>query len=56
MDLTKLTPLLLTGFALYALWRFGGPEGKGMALGVAGYMAINQIPGVRDGVQTRLVA
>lgn len=56
MDTTKLVPLAITAAALYAVWKFGTPEMKGAALGVAGLIAINQVPVVRDGVTARLVA
>lgn len=49
-------PLLITGGVLFALWKFGGPMGKGAALGVAGVMAVNQVPVVRDGLTARLAA
>jgi hypothetical protein len=42
--------------ALYAAYRYGPAEVKGMALGVAGIVLINQIPMVRDAAQVRLVA
>lgn len=56
MDFSKLVPLLITGGLLYAAYKFGPPEAKGMALGAAGVILLNQIPVARDGLQTRLVA
>lgn len=59
MDLTNLSPLMklaITGAALYFAYKHGSPEVKGMALGAAGVMALNQIPVVREGAGVRLVA
>lgn len=50
-----LVPILLTGGAAFLLWKFGGPMGKGAALGVAGVMLANQIPPVRAGLNAQLV-
>lgn len=44
----------LTGAVVYAAWKWGGPEVKGAALGVAGVVLLNQVPVVRDGMYTRL--
>ena len=55
-DLSPLMKLLLTAGALWAAWKWGNPEVKGMALGAAGYLLLNQIPVLRDGTNVRLVA
>ncbi len=56
MDTSKLVTLAVTLGALYAAYRFGNGAMKGAALGVAGVMVANNLPYVRDGLQTRLVA
>jgi hypothetical protein len=56
LDMSKLTTLLITGVAIWAAWKYGNPEVKGMALGAAGAILLNQIPVVRDGAAVRLVA
>jgi len=53
---SPLVKLGLTGLVLFAAWKWGTPEVKGMALGAAGVMLLNQIPLVRDGTSMRLVA
>jgi hypothetical protein len=53
---TPVMALAITGAAIYAAYHYGPPEVKGMALGAAGAIAINQIPVVRDGLGVRLVA
>lgn len=54
--LSPLMKLLVTAGVLYAAWKYGSPEIKGMALGAAGVIALNQLPVVRDGANVRLVA
>jgi hypothetical protein len=56
MDTTKLVPLAITLAALFAAWKWGNGEVKGMALGAAGFVLLNQLPVARDGLQARLVA
>lgn len=56
MDLSKAMPLVITLGVLYAAYKFGPPVVKGMALGAAGFIALNQIPVARDGANVRLVA
>ncbi len=56
MDTQGLMKLGITAAVLFAAWKWGTPEMKGMALGAAGVIALNQIPVARDGLQTRLVA
>lgn len=59
MDLSNLSPLAklaITAAALYFAYKHGGPEVKGMALGAAGAIALNNIPVVREGAAVRLVA
>lgn len=53
---SPLFKLLITGAAVWAAWKYGSPEVKGMALGVAGAIVLNQLPVVRDGANVRLVA
>ena len=55
-DLSPLVKLAITAGALWAAWKWGNPEVKGMALGAAGYVLLNQIPLARDGANVRLVA
>lgn len=59
MDTSNLSPLmklLITGAAVWAAWKYGSPEVKGMALGAAGTILLNQLPVVREGADVRLVA
>ena len=59
MDTSTWSPLmklLVTGGILYFAYKHGGPEIKGMALGAAGAIALNQIPVAREGAAVRLVA
>lgn len=59
MDTSTLSPMVklaITLGALYMAYKHGGPEIKGMALGAAGAIALNQIPLARDGAGVRLVA
>ena len=56
MDTSKLLAIGALGALLFAAYRYGSPEMKGAALGVAGMVVINQLPIVRDGLQARLVA
>jgi hypothetical protein len=56
MNTTALLPFAITAGLVYAAWKFGSPEIRGMALGVGGLMLINQIPMARDGLNVRLVA
>jgi hypothetical protein len=59
MDTTQLSPLvklMITAGALWAAWKYGTPEVKGMALGAAGMILLNQLPVVREGAAVRLVA
>lgn len=53
---SPIAKLALTAGVLYAAWKWGSPEMKGMALGAAGVIALNQIPMVREGANVRLVA
>ncbi len=55
-DLSQLTKLAITGAAIWAAWKYGNAEVKGMALGAAGVVLLNQLPVVRDGANVRLVA
>lgn len=48
--------LAITLGVLYAAYKYGPNVVKGMALGAAGIIALNQIPTVRDGASVRLVA
>lgn len=50
MDTTKLMSLAITAGILYAAWKFGPAEVKGMALGVAGVMIARQIPYVQNNI------
>lgn len=59
MDTSKLDPMVklgATALVLWLAWKFGPPEVKGMALGAAGVIALNQIPIAREGAAVRLVA
>jgi hypothetical protein len=58
MDTTQLSPIMKLAITLGALWaayKFGPPELKGMALGAAGIIALNQVPIVREGANVRLL-
>lgn len=54
--MNDLMKLAITGAALFAAWKWGNAEMKGMALGAAGVIILNQVPMVRDGANVRLVA
>lgn len=54
--LSPIMKLAVTAAALYWAYKHGSPEVKGMALGAAGAMLLNQIPVIRDGAEVRLVA
>lgn len=56
MDTSKLIQLGITAAAVWAAWKYGNGFVKTAAAGVAGYVVANQVPLVRDGVNTRLVA
>lgn len=59
MDTSTMSPLVklaITGAALYFAYKSGSPEIKGMALGAAGIILLNQVPVVREGAAVRLVA
>jgi hypothetical protein len=53
---SNLVKLAVLAGVLYAAYKYGPAEVKGMALGVAGSVLLNQIPMVRDAAQVRLVA
>lgn len=53
---SPIAKLAITGAVLYAAWRWGNQEMKIAALGAAGYIALQQIPVVRDGAAVKLVA
>ena len=53
---SNLMKLAVTAGVLFVAWKYGTPEIKGMALGAAGVIALNQIPFARDGQDVRLVA
>lgn len=53
---SPLAKLALTGAALWAVYKYGPNWARGMALGAAGVVALNQVPLVRDGANVRLVA
>jgi hypothetical protein len=53
---SNLVKLAITAGVLFVAWKYGSPEVKGMALGAAGAIVLNQIPVVRDGADVRLVA
>jgi hypothetical protein len=55
MDTTKLVPLAITLAALYAVYRWGPGAAKGMALGAAGVVLLNQIPVVKQGLNAPLL-
>ncbi len=48
--------LAITLGALYAAYKYGPDWMKGLALGAAGTVLVNQLPVVRDGASVRLVA
>lgn len=48
--------LALTAGALWLVWKHGPDWARGLAMGAAGYVAIRQIPIVRDGADVRLIA
>lgn len=59
MDTSQINPWVKVAIAagvIYAGWKWGSPEVKGMALGAAGVFLVNQIPVVRDGANARLLA
>jgi hypothetical protein len=56
MNTSALMTLGITGALLWAAWKYGNAEVKGMALGAAGVVLLNQIPVARDGLNTRLLA
>ncbi len=59
MDTSNLSPLVklaITAAVLWFAYKNGSAEVKGMALGAAGVIALNQLPVVRDGAAVRLVA
>lgn len=59
MDTSTMSPLFklaVTLGVLYAAHKYGSPEVKGMALGAAGAILLNQIPVAREGAAVRLVA
>lgn len=56
MNTTGLLSLGITAAFLFAAWKYGNAEMKGMALGAAGFIVLNQIPTVRDGASVRLIA
>lgn len=53
---SPLMKLLLAGGVIAAAYKWGNAEMRIAALGAAGFIALNQIPTVRDGLNTRLVA
>ena len=53
--LSPVMKLLVAAGAVYAAYHFGGSVVKTLALGAAGYMVLNNIPVLQDGLQTRLV-
>jgi hypothetical protein len=53
---SNLMKLAALAGVLYAAYRYGPAEAKGMVLGVAGVVLLNQIPMARDAAQVRLVA
>lgn len=59
MDTTNLSPavkLAITLAALYAAYQYGPAWMRGLAIGAAGTLALNQLPVLRDGANVRLVA
>ncbi len=48
MDTQKLLSLAIAGGIVYIAYRFGPPEVKGAALGVAGVIVARQVPYVRE--------
>jgi hypothetical protein len=57
MDLSNpLIRLAITAGALWAIHKYGPGWAKGLALGAAGTIALNQLPVIRDGQTVRLVA
>jgi hypothetical protein len=59
MDTSTLSPavkLAITAAALFAAYKYGPEWVKGLAIGAAGTIALNQIPVVRDGAGVRFVA
>jgi hypothetical protein len=48
--------LALTAAALWAAYKYGNNTIRGLAMGAAGAIVLNQIPVVRDGADVRLVA
>lgn len=51
---SPLFKLALTAAALWAAYRYGPAWMKGLAIGAAGTIALNQIPVVRDGAAVRV--
>lgn len=56
MDTQKLLTMAITAGAVWAAWKYGNGFVKTAAAGVAGYVVANQVPFVRDGIKTQLVA
>ena len=59
MDTSTLSPLAklaITAGILYAAYKYGPDWIKGLAIGAAGTIALNQVPLARDGAAVRLVA
>lgn len=59
MDTTQLSPMVklaITAAALYGAYHYGPNWMKGLAIGAAGFVALNQVPVIRDGMAVRLVA
>lgn len=53
---SPIAKLALTGVVLYLAYKHGSPQIKGMALGAAGLIVLNQVPVVRDGASVQLIA
>ena len=53
---SPIAKLGITLGALYFAYRYGSPQVKGMALGAAGLILLNQVPVVRDGASVQLIA
>lgn len=53
---SPIAKLALAAGIIYAAHRWGSPEMRIAALGVAGVIAVNQVPVVRDALTARVAA
>lgn len=56
MDTSKIVPVVITGAVLWAAYHFGPGWLKGMALGAAGVVLLNQIPVAKSGLNAPILS